>query len=91
MVSTRRSTQKVSIVSTRKVGAVDWIMKDLPSHLWCSNCSQSSNRTPREKVKLCCQSWIFKDNSPIFQKKNYYLIQDYLTIDLEPCVKKFKY
>ena len=36
MVSTRKSTQKVSTISTRKVGAVDCFMKDLPSYLWCS-------------------------------------------------------
>ena len=49
MVSTRKSTQKVSTIFTRKVGAVDCFMKDLPSYLWCSNCSQSRNRTPTKK------------------------------------------
>ena len=82
MVSTRKWTQKVSTISPRKVGAVDSFMKDLPSYLWCSNCSQSSNRTPTEKVKSCCQPWIYKDNILLFQKKNYYLIQDYLTAEL---------
>ena len=54
MVSTRKSTQKVSTISTR-IGAVDCFMKDLPSYLWYSNRSQSRNRTPTEKVKPCCQ------------------------------------
>ena len=90
MVSTRKSTHKVSTISTRKVGAVDCFMKDLPSYLWCSNCSQSRNRTPTEKVKPCCQPWIYKDNSFRFQKKNYCLIQAYLTVELEPPVKKKK-
>ena len=53
MVLTRKSTQKVSTISTRKVGAVDYFMKYLPSYLWCSNCSQSRNHTPPEKVKPC--------------------------------------
>ena len=53
MVSTRKSTQKVSTISTRKAGAVDCFMKDLPSYLWCSNFSQSRNRTLTEKVKPC--------------------------------------
>ena len=35
MVSTRKSTQKVSTIFTRKVGAVDCFMKDLPSYVWC--------------------------------------------------------
>ena len=39
IVSTRKSTQKVYTISTRTFGAVDYFMKDLPSHLWCSNCS----------------------------------------------------
>ena len=90
MVSTRKSTKKVSTISTRKVGAVDCFMKDLPSYLWCLNCSQSRNRTPREIVKPCCQPWIYKENSFRFQKKNYYLIQEYLTVELEPPVKKKK-
>ena len=51
MVSTRKSTQKVSTISTRKVGAVDCFMKDSPSYLWCSNYFQSRNRTPTEKSK----------------------------------------
>ena len=55
MVSARKSTQKVSTISTRKVGADDYFMKDLPSYLWCLNSSQSRNRTPREIVKPCCQ------------------------------------
>jgi len=49
MVSTRKSTQKVSTISTRKVGALDFFIKDLPSYLWCSNCSRSSNHSPTEK------------------------------------------
>ena len=81
MVSSRKSTKKVSTISTRKVGAVDCFMKDLPSYLWCLNCSQSRNRTPREIVKPCCQPWIYKKNSFRFQKKNYYLIQEYLTVE----------
>mgnify|MGYP005683426233 CR=1 FL=1 len=72
MVSTRKSTQKVSTISTRKVGAVDCFMKDLPSYLWCSNCSQSRNRTPREKVKPCYPPWIYKENSFRFQKEHYF-------------------
>ena len=90
MISTRKSTQKVSTISTTKVGAVDCFMKDLPSYLWCSNCSQSRNRTPTGKVKPCCQPWIYKENSFRFQKKNYCLIQAYLTVELEPPVKKKK-
>ena len=90
MVSTRKSTQKVSTIFPRKVGAVDCFMKDLPSYLWCSNCSQSRNRTPTEKVKPCCQPWIYKENSFGFQKKNYCSIQEYLTVELEPTVKKKK-
>ena len=88
MVSTRKSTQKVSTISTGKVGALDCFIKDLPSYLWCSNCSRSSNHSPTEKGKPCCQPWIHKDNSLLFQKKNYYFIQDYLTVELEPPVKK---
>ena len=87
MVSTRKPTQKVSTISTRKVGALDCFMKDLPSYLWCSNFSQSSNHSPTERVKPCCQPWIYKDNSLLFQKKNYYFIQYYLTVELEPSVK----
>ena len=90
MVSTRKSTKKVSTISTRKVGAVDCFMKDLPSYLWCLNCSQSRNRTPREIVKPCCQPWIYKENSFRFQKKNYYLIQEYITVELDLPVKKKK-
>ena len=70
MVSTRKSTQKVSAIFTRKVGAVDCFMTDFPSHLWCSNCSQSRNRTPTEKVNPCFQPWIYKENSFRFQKKH---------------------
>ena len=70
MVSKRKSTKKVSTISTRKVGTVDCFMKDLPSYLWCLNCSQSRNRTPREIVKSCCQPWIYKENSFHFQKKD---------------------
>ena len=69
MVSTRKSKQKVYNISTRKVGAVDFFIKDLPSYLWCSNCSQSRNRTPTEKVKPCCQPWVFKDNSHFSEEK----------------------
>ena len=87
MVSTRKSTKKISTISTRKVGAVDSFMKYLPSYLWCSKKFQPSNHTPTEKVKPCCQPWIYKDNSLLFQKKYYYFIQDYLTIELEPSVK----
>ena len=87
MVSTRKSTQKVSTIFTRKVGVVDYFMKDLLSYLWCSNCSQSSNLAPTEKVRPCCQPWIYKNNSLLFQKKYYYLIQDYLTVEFEPPVK----
>ena len=47
MVSSRKSTQKVSTISTRKVGAVDCFMENLTSYLWCLNCSQPRNRTPR--------------------------------------------
>ena len=90
MVSTRNSTPNACTISTRKVGAVDCFTKDLPNHLWCSNCSKSSNRAPREKVKPCAQPWIYNDNSFLFQKKNYYLIQEYLTTELEPPVKKKK-
>ena len=90
MISTRKSSQKVSTISTRKVGAVDCFMKDLPSYLWCSNCSQSRNRTPAEKVKPCCQPWIYKENSFRFQKKKNCLIQEYLTVELEPLMKNKK-
>ena len=87
IVSTRNSTQKLSTIFTRKVGTVDCFMEDLLSYLWCSNCSQSSNLAPTEKVRPCCQPWIYKDNSLLFQKKYYYLIQDYLTVEFEPPVK----
>ena len=69
IVSTRNSTQKLSPIFTRKVGTVDCFMKDLPSYWWCSNCSQSSNRAPTEKVKPCCQPWVFKDNSHFSEEK----------------------
>ena len=55
MVSTRKSTHKVFTISKRKVDAVDFFMKVVPSYLWCSNCFQSSNRTSTENVKPCCQ------------------------------------
>ena len=90
MVSTRKWIQKVSTISTRKVGAVNCFMKDLHSYLWCSNCSQSRNHTPTEKVKPCCQPCIYKENIFRFQKKKHCSIQEYLTIELEPTVKKKK-
>ena len=65
-------------------------MKDLSIHLWCSNYSKSSNHIPRERNKPCCHPWTYKDTSRIFQNINYYLIQDYLTVELEPPVKKIK-
>ena len=65
-------------------------MKDLPSYLWCSNCSQSRNHTPTEKVKPCCQPCIYKENSFRFQKKKHCSIQEYLTVELEPTVKNKK-
>ena len=45
---------------------------------------------PKHHVLLCCQPWIYKDNSLLFQKKYYYFIQDYLTIELEPSVEQKK-
>ena len=79
---------KISIISTKKVGTVDYFSKHSPNHLWYSNFSQSSNRTSTEKIKPCWYSLILKDNSTIFQKKRYYCTQDYLNIKLEPLVKK---
>ena len=90
MVATRKTSQKICTISTRKVGAVDCLSKCIPYNLWWSNCSHSSNRTKTEKNKPCYHPWIFKDNSTIFQKKKYCFIQDYLTVELEPPVKKNK-
>ena len=69
MVATRKASQKMSTISTKKVGTVDCLSKGIPDNSWCSNCSHSSNRTSTEKIKPCCHLWIFKDNSTIFQKK----------------------
>ena len=69
MVVTRKISQKMSNISTRKVGVVDCLSKGIPDNLWCLNCSYSNNLTSVEKIKPCCHPWIFEDNSTIFQKK----------------------
>ena len=46
MVTTRKTSQKVSTISARKVCVVDFLSKGRPDNLWCSNYSYSSNRTP---------------------------------------------
>ena len=69
MVVTRKISQKMSNISTRKVGVVDCLSKGIPDNLWCLNCSYSNNLTSVEKIKPCCYPWIFEDNSTIFQKK----------------------
>ena len=59
-VTTRKTSQKMSTISTRKVGAVDYLSKGVPDNLWCSNCSHSSNRTLTEKNKTLLSSLDFQ-------------------------------
>ena len=52
MTSTKQISNKISNISTRKIGDMDYLMKYLSIHLWCLNCSKSSNRVPKEKKTL---------------------------------------
>ena len=73
MVTTRSSRVIIPSVTTRKVDAIFFEAKDLPSHLWCNSCSESSNRSTREKIKPCCCPWVLKDDSKPHQIKHYVL------------------
>ena len=86
MTSTKKLSNKISNISKRKIGDMDCLMKYLSIHLWCLNCSKSSNRVPKEKIKPCCHPWIYKDNWFNFHNL-FNLIQDYLIVELEPPVK----
>ena len=88
MVTTKNSRVLISSVTTRKVGAKSCETKDLPSHLWCNSCSESSNRSTREKMRPCCCPWVLKDDSTHHQIKHYYVIQEHFNNVLQPPSKK---
>ena len=77
MVATRNSKSFIPSVTTRKVGAKKCEAKYLLSHRWCNSCSESSNRSTREKIKPCCCPWVLEDDSTPHQIKHYSFIQEY--------------
>ena len=84
MVTTRNSRVLITSVTTRKVGAKSCEAKYLPSHLWCNSCSESSNRSTREKIRSCCFPWVIKDDSKSHRIKHYYFIQEHFNNVLQP-------
>ena len=76
MIVTRKRNH-ISNVTTRKVGALTCLSKDLPINLWCPSCSDSKNLGPRQKKKPCCQPWIFQETNKIHKRKHFEIIDDH--------------
>ena len=55
-------------VIIRKFGATNCVAKDLAIHLWCNSCSESSNRSTREKIRPCCCPCVVKDDNKLHKK-----------------------
>ena len=59
MIVTRKRNH-ISNVTTRKVGALTCLSKDLPINLWCHSCSDSKNLGPRQKKNPVVNLGYFK-------------------------------
>ena len=68
MVVTRHSRSFILSVTTRKVGAKKCEAKYLPTHMWYNSCSESSNRSTREKVRPYYRPWVINDDSKPYKK-----------------------
>ena len=68
MVVTRNSRSFVLSVTTRKVGAKNCEAKYLSTHMWYNSCSESSNRSTREKVRPYYRPWVINDDSKSYKK-----------------------
>lgn len=63
MVASSNSKSLTSSVTTWKVSTKNYKRTDLPTQLWCNYCSESRNRSTREKVRSCFRPWVIKDDS----------------------------
>ena len=76
MIVTRKRNH-IYNVTTRKVGALTCLSKDLPINLLCNSCSDSKNLGPRQKKKPCRQPWIFQETNMIHKRKHFEMIDDH--------------
>lgn len=90
MVASSNSRSLISSVTIWKVGTNNYKRKDLPTQRWCNYCSESRNRSTREKVRSCFRPWVIKDDSKPHKKTHHYFIQDHFNNVLQPSSKKSK-
>ena len=88
MIATRNSRLFIPLVTTRKVSAKKCEAKDLPSYLWCNACSESSNRSTREKVRPCYCPWVITDDSKPYQNNITTLFEINLMMSYSLLLKK---
>ena len=78
MVSTRKRQYTLQHpLSTRKINASSCVQKYYPTNLLCANCNYSMKFGDRKKALPCKKPWLIDLNNCSFNKKYYYLIEDF--------------